>query len=53
MHRDDGVDEIAAKGPQARKDAILVRSREPAIADDIRNQNRRELPGLAHLASLG
>ena len=48
MGGDGGVDEIAAKSPQARKRAILVRSREPAIADDIRNQNRRELSGLAH-----
>jgi hypothetical protein len=24
MHRDDGVDEIAAKGSQAREDAVLV-----------------------------
>jgi len=52
MNRDDGVDEIAAQGSQARKNAILVRSREPAIPDDIRNQNRRELPGLAHRAPL-
>jgi hypothetical protein len=48
MNRDRGVDEIAAEGSQAREDAILVRSREPAIPDDIRNQNRRELSGLAH-----
>ena len=45
-----GVDEVAAEAPQARKRAILVRSREPAVAYDIRNQNRRELPGLAHRA---
>ena len=28
-----------------RKDAILVRSREPAVADDIGNQDRRDFPG--------
>ena len=39
MHRDDGVDEIAAKGPQARKDTILVRASKAAIADDVRDQN--------------
>ena len=48
MNRDDGIDQIAAKRPQPRKNAILVRSREPAIADNVRNQNRRNLPGLAH-----
>jgi hypothetical protein len=52
MHRDDGVDEIAAQGPQASKDTILVRPCEPAVAYDIRNQNRRELPGFAHRAPL-
>ena len=36
MHRDDGVDEIAAERPQARKDTILVRACEPAISDDVR-----------------
>jgi len=50
MHRDDGVDEIAAQGSQAREDTVLVRACEPAVANDIRNQNRRELPGLAHRA---
>jgi hypothetical protein len=50
MHGDDGVDEIAAKRPQARKDTILVRAREPAISDDVRDQDRRELPGFAHCA---
>ena len=52
MGGDGGVDEIAAQPPEARKRAILVRSREPAIADDIRNQNGRELSGLAHRAPL-
>ena len=51
MNGDDGVDEIAAKGPQAREDAILVRACEPAVADDIRDQDRRKLSGLAHCAS--
>ena len=52
MDRDGGVDKIAAQGSQARKDAILVRPREPAIPDDIRDQNRREFSGLAHCAVL-
>ena len=50
MHRDDGVDEIAAERPQARKDTILVRACEPAVSDDVRDQDRRELSGLAHCA---
>jgi hypothetical protein len=48
MHRDDGVDEIAAKRSQPRKDTILVRAGEPAISDNVRDQDRRELSGLAH-----
>ena len=33
-----------------RKDAILVRSREPTIAYDVRDKDRGELSGLAHCA---
>ena len=50
MDRDRRVDEIAAQRPQPRQRPILVRSREPAIPDDVRDQNRRELSGLAHCA---
>jgi hypothetical protein len=35
MHRDSGIDQVAPKGPQARQNAILVGSREPAVADDV------------------
>ena len=52
MNRNDGVDEIAAKGSQAREDAILVRAREPAISNDVRDQNRRKFSGLGHCAVL-
>ena len=38
------------EAPKARERPVLVGSREPAIADDIRHQNRRELAGLAHCA---
>ena len=49
MMRGDGrVDQVAAQPPKARQRAILVRSREPAIADDIGDQDRRNFPGLAH-----
>ena len=45
---DGGIDQIAAQPPEPRQGAILVRSREPAIADYIGDQDRRNLPGLAH-----
>jgi hypothetical protein len=53
MGGDGGFDQIAAQTPEPRQGAILVRSREPAVADDIRDQNRRDLPGLAHRAPSG
>ena len=48
MRGDGGIDQVAAQRPKPRKRAILVRAREPAIADDIRDQDRRDFPGLAH-----
>ena len=53
MEGDGRIDQVAAKRPKPRQDAILVRPREPAITDNIRNQNRRNFPGLAHGASSG
>jgi hypothetical protein len=53
MHGDGRIDEVAAQRPEPRQDAILVRSREPAISDDICDQNRRDLPGLADGAPSG
>ena len=50
MSGDRRVDEIAAQPSEARKGPILVGTGEPAITDDIRNQDRRELSGLAHCA---
>jgi hypothetical protein len=35
------VDQIAPQRPQARQRAILVGSREPAVADDVGDQDRR------------
>ena len=52
MDGDGGIDQIAAERPQPRQDAILVRAREPAVADDVRDQYRRDFPGLAHGAPL-
>jgi hypothetical protein len=41
------------EGPQARENALLVRAGEPAVADNVRDQDRGELSGLAHCAPLG
>ncbi len=40
MSGDGRVDEVAAQAPQSREGAVLVRSREPAVADDVSHQNR-------------
>ena len=48
MHGDGGIDQIAAQRPQPRQRAILVRAGEPAIADDIGDQDRRDLPRFGH-----
>jgi hypothetical protein len=47
-----GVDQVAPEPPKARERAILVRSGQPAVADDIGDQDRRYLSGLAHGAPL-
>jgi hypothetical protein len=46
------IDEITAKGPEARQRAIFIRSGEPAVADQVGDQDRRDFPGLAHGAPL-
>ncbi len=48
MGGDGGIDQVASQPPKARQRAILVGAGEPAVADNIGDQNRRELPGLAH-----
>jgi hypothetical protein len=53
MGGDGGVDEIAAQAPQTRERSLLVGAGEPAVADDVGDQNRRELPGLSLIASSG
>jgi hypothetical protein len=45
MRGDGGIDEIAAQAPEPRQRAILVRSRKTAVADDVRDQDRRDFPG--------
>ena len=46
---DGRVDDVATQRAQARQDPILVRSREPTVADNVRCENRRELTDFAHL----
>jgi hypothetical protein len=53
MGGDGRVHQVTTQAPQARKRPLLVGAGEPAVADDIRDQNRRELPGLAHRSLLG
>jgi hypothetical protein len=53
MRGDGGVDQVAAKPPQPRKSAVLVCAREPAVADDIGDQDRGEFSGLRHDEPLG
>ena len=48
MRGDGGVDQIAAKTTQTRERAIFVGSRKPGVADDVSDQDGRELAGLAH-----
>ena len=46
------IDEVTAERPEARDRALLVGPGEPAVADDISDQDRRELSGLAHYVPL-
>ena len=48
MRGDGGIDQVAAQPPQPRQRAILVRAGEPAVADHVGDQDRRDFPGLAH-----
>ena len=52
MDGDCGIDEIAAQRPEPRQNALFVCSREPAVTDHVRDQYRRNFPGLAHGAPL-
>jgi hypothetical protein len=53
MHGDRRIDQIATQRAQARQSSIFVGASEPAIADHIRHQNRRNFPGFAHGAPSG
>ena len=48
MHGDGRIDEVAAQRAQPRERAILVGAGQPAEADDVGGQDRRELPCFGH-----
>ena len=46
MHSDRRIDQVAAQRPQPRERPVLVGAGEPAVADDVRDQDRRNLARL-------
>jgi hypothetical protein len=50
---DGRIDEIAAERPQARQNPLLIGAGEPAVTDDIGNQDPCDFPGFARGAPLG
>jgi hypothetical protein len=48
---DRRLDQIAEERAEPRECSLLVRAGEPAITDDIGDQDRRDFPGIAHGAS--
>jgi hypothetical protein len=53
MDGDGGINQIAMEAPQAHQGAILVRCGEPAITDDIGDQDRSDLPRFRHGVASG
>jgi len=47
------VDEIATQAPQAPKRPVLICAGEPAVPDDIGDQDRDEFADLAHTLPSG
>src|SRR5271165_7276156 len=45
---DRGIDQIAAQPAEPRQRAILIDAGEPAVADDVCNQDRRDFPHSRH-----
>ena len=52
MGGDGGIDQVAAQTPEPRQRTVLVGAGEPAVADHVGDQDRRDFPGLAHGAPL-
>ncbi len=53
MRGDGGIDQIATQAPQPRQGAILVRAGEPAVADNVGDQDCSELARFPHGAPSG
>src|SRR5271170_41105 len=54
MMRGNGwIDQITPQAPKPRQSAILVRAREPAVADNIGDQDRSDLPRFRHSVASG
>jgi hypothetical protein len=53
MQGDGRIDQITSQRSESRQRAILVCAREPAIANNVRDQDRCNFPGLAHSATSG
>ena len=53
MRGDGGIDQIAAQRPEPRERSLLVRPGEPAVADDIGDQDRSDLPRFRHGVASG
>ena len=52
VNRDAGIDQVAAHRPEPGQNPVLVRACKPRIADNVGDQNRRELAGYYHSAGL-
>ena len=50
MHGDGRVEEVAAQSPEPRERALLVGAGEPAVTDNVRDQDRRDLSRFRHAA---
>ena len=48
MDRDRGIDQIASQRPEPRERAILIGAVKAAVSDDVGDQDRDKLAGLAH-----
>ena len=53
MRGDRGIDQIAAQHPQPRERSLLVGAGEPAVADNIGDQDRSDLPRFRHGVASG
>ena len=49
VHGDGRIDHVAAERAKPRQGAILIRSDEAAVANHVRDQNRRDLPRFGHV----